>query len=389
MKNHPLGQKLIPFVLLAFVLAGCGSEQGAPEQESAGQGSGGNAGQSSGPGETPAPEDTAAESTARESTVVTGYTPPESPLPPPEPEEAPPLEEEPAGEVVGLDAAPEGVVADPETGLVAIGLRDPDGLALVDGESGELVRTTELSGAPRHLGLAASGGPVLAPAEQSDTLFQIGLPDGEIVAETPVDNFPHDAAGAPGGRDFVISEAESTALVIEGGEVVERFETPMNPGGVTVTEGGLVGIVGVRGLALEVFEADTLDSLGRIDAGEGPTHVESGPGDRLYVADTRGDAVLAYRSRPEPGRTARISLPGGSPYGLAVDPEREHLWVTLTAENRLIQYDISGDVPRELAAFPTVRQPNSVTVDPADGTVFVGGRANEDLQIIDPGSAGP
>ena len=379
MKNRPLRQTLIPFALAAFVLAGCGSGQDAQQQESDGQGGGENAPQGSAPQET----------TIQESTVVTGYTPPEEVLPAPEPAVAPPVEEEPVGEVIQLDAEPEGLVADAETGLIAVGIRNPKGLALVDAESGEVVRTTEpLPGAPRHLGLAGPGGPVLVPAEGADTLFQVGLPDGEIVEETPVGDLPHHAAGGPGGRVFVINEKASTASVIESGRVVETFETPMNPGGVTVTEGGLLGIVGVKGLALEVFESDTLKSLGRVDAGEGPTHVEAGPDGRFYVADTRGDAVLVYRPRPEPGRIARVSLPDGSPYGIDVDPEREHLWVTLTARNRLVQYDISGDAPREISSYPTVRQPNDVAVNPTDGRVFVGGRTNAELQIIDPGSEG-
>ncbi len=388
MRTRPLRHTLIPFALAAILLTGCGPEQDARQQEQADRGNGGNAGQASG-SEAASSRASTPENTVRESTVVTGYTPPEEPLSAPEPAVAPPVEEEPAGEVIQLDAEPEGLVADAETGLIAVGIRDPKGLALVDAESGEVVRTTEqLPGAPRHLGLAGPGGPVLVPAEGADTLFQIGLPDGEIVEETRVGDLPHHADGAPGGRVFVINEKASTASVIEAGEVVETFETPMNPGGVTVTEGGLLGIVGVKGLALEVFEADTLESLGRVDAGEGPTHVQAGPDERFYVADTRGDAVLVYRPRPEPGRIARVPLPDGSPYGLDVDPEREHLWVTLTGQNRLVHYDISGDAPREISRYPTVRQPNDVAVNPADGRVFVAGRANSELQVIDPGSEG-
>jgi hypothetical protein len=74
-----------------------------------------------------------------------------------------------------------------------------------------------------------------------------------------------------------------------------------------------VGIVGVKGLALELYEADTLDSVDIIDAGKGPTHVEAGPGDRFYVAHTRGDTLLVYRTHPELEQAARVPLPGGLP----------------------------------------------------------------------------
>nr|MDP9486086.1 YncE family protein [Actinomycetota bacterium] len=67
-----------------------------------------------------------------------------------------------------------------------------------------------------------------------------------------------------------------------------------------------------------------------MDAGEGPTHLSAGPDDRFYVTDTRGDAVLVYESEPQPEPVGRVPLPG-QPYGVAGDPGRGHLWVTLTA----------------------------------------------------------
>jgi len=307
----------------------------------------------------------------------------DKPPPAPEPAEAPPLEEEPAGRVVEVGPSPEGLAADPETGLVAVALRNPNDLALVDGESGEISQRVELPESARHLDLAAPGGPVLVPAEGSDSLVQVGLPDGKITSETPVGDFPHAAAAARNGRIFVVNEMASTASIIEEGRELETIETAFKPGGVAVTDDGLVGIVGVRGLTLEVFEADTLESLGRIDAGEGPTHVRAGPENRFYVTDTRGDAVLIYGARPEPERLGRVSLPG-SPYGIAIDPRRNHLWITLTAEQSVVQFALEGDSLREFSRYPTVRQPNTVAVDPASGRVFVTGKTDGQLQILEP-----
>ena len=305
------------------------------------------------------------------------------PPPAPEPAEAPPLEEEPAGRVVEVGPAPEGVAVDPETGLVAVALRNPNELALVDGESGEISQRVGLPESARHIDIAAPGGPVLVPAEGSDSLVQVGLPDGEIVGETPVGDFPHAAAAAPNGRIFVVNEMASTASVVEEGRELETIETALKPGGVAVTDDGLVGIIGVRGLTLEVFEADTLESLGQIDAGEGPTHVRAGAENRFYVTDTRGDAVLIYDARPGPERLERVPLPG-SPYGIAIDPRRDQLWVTLTAEQRVVQFALEGQSLREIARYPTVRQPNTVAVDPASGRVFVTGKTDGQLQILDP-----
>ena len=346
--THPLRPSLVAIMLaamVAFALAGCGSEQGASEQQGA---------------------DEAASSRA------------------PEPAEAQPLEEEPAGELIKVGNEPEGVVADPVTGLVAVGLRDPDLLALVDGSSGEVVRNVELPESPRHLQLAAPGGPVLVPAEGADTLVQVSLPEGEITSETTVGSNPHDATVAPGGRIFVGNEfSDDTASVVEDDREIETLEVPIAPGGLAATNDGLVGVIGVRGLELEIFEASTLESQGRAEAGEGPTHVVVGPDNRFYVTDTRGGAILIYEARPEPEQTNRIPLPG-SPYGIAIDPEREHLWVTLTEENQLVQFTLEGGTLRELARYPTVRAPNTVAVDTASGRVFVTSRVDGQLQILDP-----
>ncbi|MGB3633798.1 MAG: YncE family protein [Rubrobacteraceae bacterium] len=324
--------------------------------------------------------------TAERETRETGqaYTPPAELPRPPEPADAPSLEEDPAGTVMELNRGPEGLVADSETGLVAVGLRNPDQLALIDSSSGEVARKVDLPESPRHLGLAAPGGPVLVPVERTNELVQVSLPDGEILNTTPVGKFPHHAAATPNRRIFVLDEQASTISVIENGEVIGTLETLSYPGGVAVTPDGRVGVVGVRGLGLEVFDPESLKSLGRIDAGEGPTHLAAGPDGRFYVADTRGDAILVYEAKPELKQVARLPLDGGSPYGIAMDPERGHLWATLTAENTVVQYDISSDKPEELDRYPTVRQPNTVAVEPESGQVFIGGRVKNQLQILEP-----
>ena len=169
--------------------------------------------------------------------------------------------------------------------------------------------------------------------------------------------------------------------------IESALEAPLQPGNVAATADGLVAAIGVRALALEVYDARTLESAGRIGAGEGPTHLVAGPDGRLYVADTRGGAVLAYEARPRPARAASAPLTAGRPYGLAMDAEREELWVTLTAENALVRFDVGGAGPREEGRYPTVRQPNTAAVNPRTGRVYVAGRDGE-LQIIDPERAG-
>jgi DNA-binding beta-propeller fold protein YncE len=57
----------------------------------------------------------------------------------------------------------------------------------------------------------------------------------------------------------------------------------------------------------------------------------------------------------------------------------------LTAENRLVELTDR----RALRTFPTVRQPNSVAVDPTTGRVFVASRRTGTVQLFDPPAFSP
>ncbi|WP_222194964.1 YncE family protein [Modestobacter italicus] len=100
------------------------------------------------------------------------------------------------------------------------------------------------------------------------------------------------------------------------------------------------------------------------------------------MADTRGDAVLT--SSDDPLRQIGTSPLDDTPYGLAVDPTAQVLWVALTATNEVVGLSTAGPEPAEVARSPTVRQPDTVVVDPITGRVFVGSRATGELQLIDP-----
>jgi DNA-binding beta-propeller fold protein YncE len=142
-------------------------------------------------------------------------------------------------------------------------------------------------------------------------------------------------------------------------------------------------VITVAERTLSTYDAGTLEKRGEIEAGVGPTHLVAGDDDRFYVADTQGDAILVFESAPEPRLLDRANLPG-KPYGIAIDNERERLWVTQTARNRVVEYELTDLAPKRLRSFATAQQPNTVAVDPATGYVYVAGRANGELQVFDP-----
>jgi DNA-binding beta-propeller fold protein YncE len=279
--------------------------------------------------------------------------------------------------VVEVGPKPEGVVYDSQTGLVAVGVNDPDELVLLD-RDGNVRKRVPLPGPPRHLQLAGPGGPVLVPSEPANELVEVSLPDGRA-RSTPVGEQPHDATAGRDGRIFTADERGSTISEVRDGRRVRSVPVDAQPGGIAAV-GGRVAVVAVQAYTVELYDQRTLQGLGARNAGLGPTHVVADGDGRIYVADTRGGAVLAYATEPRLKVTGRVELPG-SPYGMAIDGDR--LWVTLTERNELVELR-AGDEPERLRTIPTVRQPNSVAVEPGSGRVFVASRSDGTLQITDP-----
>ncbi len=276
---------------------------------------------------------------------------------------------------------PEGVVVDPITGLVAVGLRDPARLALVSTALGRVLRDVPIVGAPRHLQLVAPGGPVLVPAETADALDIVPLPAGHQTI-VRVGHQPHDAA-ALGGDLVVGNELGGSFSVLAHGRVLRTVGGLVQPGGVTVADGRIV-VDDVRSDLVSVYDGRTLALRGRVAAGGGPTHVAVAGG-HVYAVDTRGGALDTISLDPV-GELGRLPL-AGTPYGIAVDAQRRTVWVSLTATNELVRVPLDArGLPRadQLRRYPAVRQPNTLGVDPRDGRVYVAGRDDGVLQILAP-----
>lgn len=287
----------------------------------------------------------------------------------------------PAGRVVALPGgAAEGVAVDPVTHLVVVALRRPDRLAFVDARTLLVVRVEPAPGRARHLELAAPGGPVLLPGEDTDVLVEVGLPSGAAVRRVAVGRQPHDASVVD-GRVWVADEFASSVSVVAGDRVVAVLRGPVQPGGVAV-DGGVVGVVDVRGGRLYLYDATTFAARGSVAVGAGPSHVVPVGGGRVVVADTRGSAVLLV----DLGRrrvVARLPIPG-SDYGLASDAATGDVWVTLTGRNLLVHVTTRGDVLRAVGTVATVQQPNTVAVDPSTSCLYVAGAAASQLQQVCP-----
>jgi DNA-binding beta-propeller fold protein YncE len=331
--------------LLAFLLAACGSKEKPPAPGGAG----------------PVPQ----------------LDPPQAA----EPAAGPPVKGTPPGRLVRVGKSPQGVAIDPKSHIAGVAVDDPPRLVLVDSRSGEKLREVSLPSRARHVSLAASGGPFLVPCEESDQLAEVD-PRGGEARVTKVGDNPHDAT-AIGDRRYTADEFGSTMTVIRDGRVRATVPVDAQPGGIAALDGKLF-VNAVRSYTIEQYSGgDRPEGGGSQSSGLGPSHVVAGPEGRIAIGDTRGQALVVYDIRPGLRFRARLPL-GGTAEGLAADPGRGRVWITLSERARVVPVDLRPAKPVMGKAVPTARDPLSVAVDTATGRLAVASKADGTLQLVDP-----
>ncbi len=295
-----------------------------------------------------------------------------------EPATAPVTSTAPVGSIRTVGATPEGIVYDSRSQLVAVAVRDPDRLLLLDPDTLAVRRSVPLPGDVRHLQVSVTGNEVLVPAESARQILEVPLPTGPVVATT-VGKQPHDAVRAANGDVVVGNEFGKSISVLRNGRVLRTISDLTQPGGV-VAAGDSVAVVDVGAFSVSTYDLATLKRTGRIGAGKGPTHGVLVGSNRILVSDTRGDALLLDTVSPL-RQTSRLALPG-TPYGLAVDARTATVWVTLTALNQVVGVRVTGNRMTVIARYPTVRQPNTVAVDPGSHRLWVTGTDDGVVQLI-------
>ena len=292
-----------------------------------------------------------------------------------EPATSPPLVGVPVGTVVAVGPLAEGVAVDPTTGTVAVG--QLGGADLYD-ESGRHLATVQLPSAPRHIALAAPGGPFLVPAEASSAVGLVDEPSGSVAALVPTGRMPHDLVDS-GGTIFVGNEHDSTMTVVRENQVIATVPVAEQPGGLT-TIGADIAVVSVRARRLQLFDTRSLRLVASVAVEGGPSHVAT-YGTELYVVDTGGTQVRVFDTVPRLHLVGSVSVPR-SPLGIVVDATRGRLWITCTASNRLVELALDRPLPRIIGQWPTVRQPDTLAVDTRTDTVLVVGVRPGSLEIV-------
>ena len=120
-------------------------------------------------------------------------------------------------------------------------------------------------------------------------------------------------------------------------------------------------------------------------AGNGATNATVDHFGRVSVANTRDGEILGFYGTP---LVMRFRYPvAGGPYAVDYDDTRDLLWVSTTANNEVVGYDLSGGEPTAKYRYATVDQPDSIAVDDTSGTLYILSARSGLLQILTPGSA--
>ena len=185
-----------------------------------------------------------------------------------------------------------------------------------------------------------------AIARRFDGRLVLGTAGGLVLTLAPDLTVSHQAAG--------FARVDGVATVGDLAVVLDRAQT-------SVTE---LDADGDAGLALR--------------AGLGATRVVSDPAGRVLVTDTRGGQLLVFGVEPLIERQA-FPVPD-APFGLTGSSELA--WVSQTASNAVVGYDLATGIPVEKVRYPTVRQPDSLAFDDAADTLYVVSGSGAGVQVI-------
>ncbi|MFE9577689.1 YncE family protein [Nocardia sp. NPDC006044] len=282
----------------------------------------------------------------------------------------------PAGDVSGL-APVRAMLAEQGTGqLGALDLGEANSaLFLIDPATPTGIRTLPL---PAHGASLAQGKPgeLLIPAP--DRILRVDVAAATL-SEVPFDG---DARSVQRRDDdtLLVGTADGKVRTLTPEGKVVRTVTGLASADALALTPGHVSVLDRRQTSVTEIELGK-DDLGlALRAGDGATNMIADHFGRIIVTDSTGDELLVFSAGP---LVLRQRFPvNSSPYALAYDQRSDTVWVTCTQSNEVVGFDLSTGIPTEVGRYPTVRQPNSVTIDQRTGDMFVGSAADGGLQRI-------
>jgi sugar lactone lactonase YvrE len=248
-------------------------------------------------------------------------------------------------------------------------------LHLIDTTNGTR-RTLDLPAPPANL--HAQHGQVLAALPDANQITRIDLRT-TTAHPTPVAGAPVDAIDLDPQRTAIALRDTGTITILNHGQpatTTEKFPGPAQ----LLHHNGQVYVLDRLTTAITPINTTTGDKGAGLRAGEGATNTTQDRYGRILTIDTRGQALLAFSTDPLILKQ-RYPVPG-APYALAYDPTTDTAWITLTATNELVGYDIAGGEPQERHRIPTISQPDTIALDPDTKTLYIASANGAGYQVV-------
>ncbi len=183
---------------------------------------------------------------------------------------------------------------------------------------------------------------------------------------------------------LALGTADGAVLIVDGTAVKSRMKAFARVDGLAA-QGNTVVVLDRGQTSVTEVNADGTDVAQALRAGEGATTLAADPAGRVLVADTRGDGLLVFGTTP---LMLRQQAPvRGAPYGIVGSAKLA--WVSQTATNSVVGYDLSTGIPVEKVRYRTVQQPDVLAFDERTGTLFVVSGSGAGVQVIANAAAGP
>jgi hypothetical protein len=307
-------------------------------------------------------------------------TAPPPTIPPAQPAVSPAISQRPAGTVRPLGGRATGAVFDAATGVLVV---------LCPGADAQTPATVNLVGAPGPTVLALPGPATAVTGDGAGVAYlsgrggyftvnlttrrinRIGVDDAADVDFTAI------ARRSDGTMVLGTADGAVHTLTSEGTRTAERAKIFARVDELVAQDN--TSVVLDRGQT----SVTTIGPDGKpqyaLRAGQGATTLAAAPHGPVLAADTRGGQLLVYGADPLMLRQA-YPVPQ-APYGVA--GSGGFAWVSQTATNTVVGYDLSTGIPVEKVRYPTVQQPNTLAFDDTSDTLYVVSGSGAGAQVIE------
>jgi DNA-binding beta-propeller fold protein YncE len=277
--------------------------------------------------------------------------------------ESPPVTAPPTGEVRPLSGPGLASTFDRATHTLVVLGSDPAGRAVL----------TLVPGAPPSLPLRTVPLPAAATALAGDGRGTVYASTRDGAKDTDFTAIAHrdDGKVALGSADGAVYTLGSDTAVAAKLQIFARVDA-------LAAQGDTVVVLDRGQTSVTTVDASGTHAEHSLRAGDGATTIAADSAGRVLVADTRGDELLVFGADPLMMRQ-RYPVPG-APYGLT--GSNRLAWVSETATNSVVGYDLATGIPVEKVRYRTVQQPNSLAFDDDAGTLYVVSGSSGGVQVI-------